>query len=83
MLTMEEAANSTPFDDTLIMNISYDKEQFMERDNKSDVMELPGILATSIVLGLMTLTTIIGDTFFRFWMKSGYYIFWPELRLRH
>lgn len=64
MSTLEVIDNSISFDDTAIMNTSYDKEQYMERENKADVMGLPGILATSIILGLMTLTTIIGTFIF-------------------
>jgi hypothetical protein len=63
MSTLEVVDNSIPNDETAIMNITYDKDQFMEPENRSDVMGLPGILATSIILGLMTLTTIIGKKF--------------------
>jgi len=61
---MEVVNGSNPFNDTLIMNNS--KEDLVEYENKSDLMGLPGILATSIVLGLMTLTTIIGKNFQKF-----------------
>jgi len=54
---MELQGNYISFDDSIIMNM-FDEAQ--ARDNKSDVMGIPGILSTSIILGLMTLITIIG-----------------------
>jgi hypothetical protein len=46
---------------TYIMNISDDNNYIVDHENTSEVMGLPGIIATSIILGLMTLTTIIGE----------------------
>jgi len=59
MSTLEVADNSLLLDNVVMMNGT---QHFVERENKSDVMGLPGILVTSILLGLMTLTTIIGKS---------------------
>jgi len=60
MSTLSVVENTIPLEDNFAINVSLDLEQFLKHENNSDRMGLPGILATSIVLGLMTLTTIIG-----------------------
>ncbi len=43
-------------------NFTYDGiDYMMDDENNPDLMGLPGVIATSILLGLMTLITIIGD----------------------